>query len=278
MSPQHDGVLIRVNNLSKNYVLRAPLTRSKLTIHALRSVNLTIRRESTLAIVGESGSGKSTLVRCLSLVDKPTTGEIWWDDVNLLTLTKQGLFRVRRRVQMVFQNPTSALNPGMTASEIIEEPLAIQSIDTARERRQRALGLMEEVGLSAESAEKRPMELSGGQRQRLAIARSLALEPQLLIFDEALSNLDLGNQEAILQLLVQLQRARGVTYVHVAHDLRLVENLADEVAVMHHGEIVEHKRTRDLFAHAEHAHTQQLIAASPSLDSIMEERSMAECV
>jgi peptide/nickel transport system ATP-binding protein len=278
MNEHNNSALIRVSNLSKEYVQTRPLTRSKVTVHALRQVNLTIRQGATLAIVGESGSGKSTLVRCLSLIERPTSGEIWWGDVNLTALAKQDLFEMRRRVQMVFQDSTSALNPGMRAAEIIEEPLAIQGIGTQRERRQHALALMEEVRLPVELAGKLPMELSGGQRQRLAIARALALGPELLIFDEALSNLDLANQETILRLLRELQTARGLTYIHVAHDLRMVKDFADEVAVMHQGEIVERKTAEEIFSRPEHSYTQELLAASPSLESIVEERRVAECV
>ncbi len=276
MNEQNGSILMRVSNLSKEYVQRHPLTRSKVTVHALRRVNLAIRQGATLAVVGESGSGKSTLVRCLALIERTTSGEIWWGDVNLTALAKQGLFNMRRRVQMVFQDPTSALNPGMRADEIIEEPLAIQGIGTNRERRRRALELMEEVRLPAKWAGKLPMELSGGQRQRLAIARALALGPELLIFDEALSNLDLANQETILRLLKELQSAHRLTYIHVAHDLRMVEDLADEVAVMDEGEIVEHKTAQEIFMHPEHSYTQELLAASLSLKAIVEERRVAE--
>lgn len=278
MSDPKGDALVRICELSKTYVQQRPLTRSKLTIRALRSVDLTIYRGRTLAIVGQSGSGKSTLVRCLSLIERPTEGEIWWGNINLLMLKKKDLFRMRPRVQMVFQDPTSALNPGMSAIEIIEEPLAIQAIGAKHERRRRALELMEEVQLSGKCAAKLPMELSGGQRQRLTIARALALEPELLIFDEALSNLDLGNQQSILRLLDELQSAHRLTYIHVAHDLRMVEDLADEVAVMHEGEIVEHSTMPEVFLRAEHSYTQELLAASPSLESIVEKRRKAEYV
>lgn len=278
MNQRNVSTLIRVSDLSKEYVQKRPLSRSKVMVHALHQVNLTIRQGITLAIVGESGSGKSTLVRCLSLIERPTSGEMWWGDVNLVALAKQDLFDMRRGVQMVFQDPTSALNPGMRAAEIIEEPLAIQGIGTKHERRQRALELMEEVRLPAKWAGKLPMELSGGQRQRLAIARALALHPELLIFDEALSNLDLANQETILWLLRDLQGARRLTYIHVAHDLRMVEDIADEVAVMHEGEIIEHRTVQEMFTHPEHPYTRELLAASPSLEAIVEERRVAECI
>jgi ABC-type glutathione transport system ATPase component len=263
------SALVCVRDLRKEYVQRRPLTQTKFTVHALNGVDLTIRRGATLALVGESAAGKSTLVRCLSLVEKPTSGEIWWNDANLLALGGQVLFSMRRRIQVIFQDPTSALNPGMSAAEIIEEPLAIQKIGTRDERHTHALELMEQVGVPSKWAGKLPMEFSGGQRQRLAIARALALEPQLLILDEALSNLDLANQEMILRLLCDLQALHGLTYVHVAHDLRMVAELADEVAVMHEGRIVEQKSVRDIFDHPEHHYTQDLLAMAPTVESIV---------
>lgn len=269
MSEFDKNALVRVCGLRKEYVQRRPLSRAKFTVCALSGLDLTIRCGATLAVVGESGAGKSTLARCLALIEAPTSGEIWWGDVDLLTLKRQALFRMRRQVQVIFQDPTSALNPGMTANEIIEEPLRIQGIGTESERSLRVLDLMDQVGLPAKWVNKLPLEFSGGQRQRLAIARALALEPELLILDEALSNLDLANQELILRLLADLQAMHALTYIHVAHDLRLVADLADEVAVMHAGRIVEQKYARELFARAEHPYTQELLAAAPTLESIV---------
>jgi dipeptide transport system ATP-binding protein len=278
MNEWESSALVRICGLSKEYVQRRPFMRAKFTIHALDKINLTIRRRTTLALVGESGAGKSTLVRCLSLIESPTAGEIWWNDVDLLALKKKDLFAMRRLVQVIFQDPTSALNPGMTAAQIIEEPLAIQGIGTKSERRQRVLELMEQVGVPARWANKLPMEFSGGQRQRLAIARALALEPKLLILDEALSNLDLVNREMILRLLRELQTAHALTYVHVAHDLRMVEDLADEVAVMYEGRIVEQKDAPELFARAEHPYTQGLLGAASTLESIVAARPAWDCL
>jgi len=278
MNNAYNTALIRVRGLSKEYVQRSPLTRTKFTIHALKNLNLTLRRGATLAIVGESGAGKSTLVRCLALIEKPTAGEIFWNDVDLLGLKKDELFAMRHKIQIIFQDPTSALNPGMTAAEIVEEPLTIQGIGASDERRTRVLELMEQVGLPAKWAGKLPMEFSGGQRQRLAIARALALEPELLILDEALSNLDLANQEMILQLLRELQAAHGLTYVYVAHDLNMVEDVADEVAVMYEGQIVEQKYAPAIFNHAEHPYTQELLAMAPPLKSIIAARREWDCL
>jgi ABC-type glutathione transport system ATPase component len=278
MNQTDKNVLIRVSGLSKEYVQRRAFTREKFTVRALADVNLTIRRGATLAVVGESGAGKSTLIRCLSLIEKPTAGEICWGDVDALALNKKALFAMRRRIQVIFQDPTSSVNPGMSAAEIVEEPLVIQKIGTKSERRQRALELMEQVGVPAKWANKLPTEFSGGQRQRLAIARALALEPDLLILDEALSNLDLANQEMILRLLRELQARHGLTYIHVAHDLRMVEDLADEVAVMCEGRIVEQRDVSGLFARAEHPYTRELLAAAPELESIVAARPAWDCV
>lgn len=278
MSELDNGALVRIRGVSKRYIQRRPFTHAKFIIHALNNVDLTIRRGTTLAVVGESGAGKSTLVRCLSLIERPTTGEIWWNDVDLLTLNKKSLFPMRRQVQVIFQDPTSALNPGMTAEEIIEEPLAVQGIGTKSERRQRVLDLMGQVGLPTKWTNKLPLEFSGGQRQRLAIARALALKPQLLVLDEALSNLDLANQKMILRLLTDLQAAHALTYIHVAHDLHMVEDLADEVAVMHEGRIVEQKYAPEIFTRAEHAYTRELLAVAPSLESIVAARSAWDCL
>jgi ABC-type glutathione transport system ATPase component len=265
--------LLIVQGLSKRYVQRRRFTREKHIIQAFENVNLTIRRCSTLALIGESGAGKSSLARCIALLDKPSQGEIRWEGQNLLALSNSKLFPFRHQIQLIFQDPAASLNPRFTAYEIIAEPLLIQREGTNARRRARALALMEQVGLPPESANKRPYEFSGGQRQRLAIARALALEPKLLILDEALSSLDVGNQEMILRLLAELQATRSLTYLHISHDLRLVSQFADEVAVMQDGKIVEQQSAPALFACPLNIYTQELLAAMPSIESILEERS-----
>jgi len=180
---------------------------------------------------------------------------------------------MRREVQLIFQDPSSALNPRLTACEIIAEPLLIQGQGTKSQRRARALQLMEQVGLDPAWERKRPLEFSGGQRQRVAIARALALGPHLLILDEALANLDAANQTLILKLLAELQAAHSLSFLHISHDLRLVSEFADEVAVMRLGRIVEWKSTRNLFASPEHSYTRELLASVRSVQSILLERS-----
>lgn len=255
------SALVSVRNLSKSYIQRRAFSGTKFTVDALRGVDLDVRRGTTIALVGESGAGKSTLVRCLALLEKPTSGEILLDGVNLLSLRRKQLFPVRRQIQLVFQDPASALNPGMTAAEIIEEPLAIQREGAKGDRRRRALKLLDQVGLPAASAGKRPLDFSGGQRQRLAIARALALQPKLLILDEALSNLDLATRESIVSLLDALQAEHALTYLHVLHDLHLASELAVEVAVMFEGQIVEHQSAGRMFAQPEHPYTRSLLRA-----------------
>jgi ABC-type glutathione transport system ATPase component len=264
--------LVRVRGLSKHYVQGRQFSRKKCEVRAFEDVNLTIRRGTTLALVGESGAGKSALARCLAMLEKPTEGEIWLEGRNLLDLNRREISSAHRHVQLIMQDSTSALNPRFTAAEIIAEPLVIQRVGTKAERRRRARELMEQVGLSPAWETKLPLEFSGGQRQRLAIARALSLGPMLLILDEALSNLDLANQEMILKLLGDLQQANSLTYLHISHDLRLVSRFADEVAVMHEGKIVEQKPSPELFSRPEHGFTRELLAAMPTLESIYDER------
>jgi ABC-type glutathione transport system ATPase component len=258
----HPDELISVRELSKHYVQKRPFSGTRFRVDALHRVTLTIRRDTAIALVGESGAGKSTLARCLALLEEPTHGEIWFEGSEVRRFTRKELFRSRRLVQLIFQDPASSLNPRMTAAELITEPLVIQGECAKADRRERARELMEQVGLSADSVGRRPLEFSGGQRQRLAIARSLALRPKLLIFDEAFSNIDLPTRVDMLALLRDLQASHGLTYLFICHDLRMVSDLADEVAVMSEGRIVERQATAKLFAQPEHEHTRALLAAA----------------
>jgi ABC-type glutathione transport system ATPase component len=274
--PQNGGgvsePLVEVRNLSKQFVERRPLSRTKFIVNAVKGVTLKVRRGTTLAIAGESGSGKSTLARCLALLEAPSGGEIIFEGRNLLQLSHREVLPVRRRIQLIFQDPTSALNPRLTAAELIAEPLLIQRIGTKQERRQKAREMMERVSLASKWEGKRPLEFSGGQRQRIAIARALVLGPSLLILDEALSSLDRENQQSILLLLAGLQRSCGLTYLHISHDLRLISESADEIAVMHAGKIVEEKSAAELFTAPKHARTRALLAAQRPAESIRAER------
>jgi ABC-type glutathione transport system ATPase component len=265
--------LLRVSGLGKQYVQRRPFWRQKIVVNAFQDVSLALFPGTTLALVGESGAGKSSLARCIALLERPSTGKIELAGENLLTLDREQLFPIRREIQMIFQDPSSALNPRLTAREIIAEPLLIQGEGTKSQRRARALQLMEQVGLDPAWESKTSLAFSGGQRQRLAIARALALGPRLLILDEALSNLDAANQALILKLLADLQAAHSLSFLHISHDLRLVSEFADDVAVMYQGRIVEAKSRRKLFASPEHSYTKELLASVRSVESILLERS-----
>lgn len=264
---------LEVRNLGKDYVQARPFSRAQSTVRAFEGIDLTVQRGKTLAIVGESGAGKSSLARCLALLESPSRGEIFFDGQTVLNLPKQELSVLRRKIQLIFQNPTASLNPQFSALEIVAEPLRIQRIGTKEQQNDRAIELMKLVGLSPYTASRRSLEFSGGQRQRLAIARALALEPSLLILDEVLSNLDRANQENILQLLEQLQVAHSLTYVHISHDLPLVSQFADQVAVMLSGRIVEHQPTRKLFSDPQHSYSRHLLGAMEPAEAIWLGRS-----
>ncbi len=257
--------LVRVCGLSRSYAQQRGLWRSSSHVAALRDVELNIAAGTTLAVVGESGSGKSTLARCVACLEPPDQGEIWFDREELSKLRARELAPWRRRIQMIFQDSAAALSARMTAAAIVAEPLAVRRMGDRRSRREAALRCMERVGLTAEQAARAPLQLSGGQRQRLAIARALVLEPQFLILDEALSGLDLSVQAQIVNLLLALQRDQGLTYLFISHDLGVVRHVADEVAVMSGGRIVERAAVGQLFQEPRHEHTKALLAAIPRM-------------
>jgi peptide/nickel transport system ATP-binding protein len=261
MSPT--DFLIRATRLTKEYEQRRPLSRRKFHVRALDGVTLAICAGSTFALIGESGSGKSTLGLCLAGLEKPTSGEICFDQQDLLNLKGPDLARVRGQIQLIFQDTAAALNPRFSAEEIVIEPMRIRSRLTAEERRPWAEQLMEQVGLPREWLNRRPHQFSGGQRQRLAIARALCVQPRLLILDEALAGLDLPVQAQILKLLQTLQTTHGLTYLFISHDLSLMARIADEIAILHEGRIVEQGNPRDLFARPRHPVTRALQEAIP---------------
>lgn len=250
--------------LSKRYVQGGWLSRRRRPVQALCEVELTLRAGSTLALVGASGSGKSTLARCLACLEKADAGEIWFGGRNLAGLTYRELIPFRRQVQLIFQDPTGSLNPRLNAVELISEPLLIAGV-TRKERRERALELMELVGLSSDWGKRLPMQFSGGQRRRLAIARALALEPRILVLDEALTGLDLSIQGQISNLLQELQAARGLSYLFISHDLGLIAHLADEVAVLDQGRIAERATAQEWFQNARSFQSQELLEAATTL-------------
>ena len=256
--------LLEVENLVKTYSRRR-LAGSGEGVRALDGVSFSIFRGTTLAIVGESGSGKSTLASCLACLEKPTSGAIRFEDKDIVTLSEEDLRAIRRQMQLIFQDPASSFNPRWGVGEILIEPLALQGSLSRDEMRTRAHALLEQVGLSSSMEAKLASELSGGQRQRLAIARALMLEPKLLILDEALSALDCSVQAQIANLLVDLQSSCGMTYLFITHDLAMAAHLADEIAVMSKGRIVEHGAPNKILNQPQSVITRELLAAVPRL-------------
>jgi ABC-type oligopeptide transport system ATPase subunit len=226
-------------------------------------VSFTLSRGEALGLVGESGSGKSTLARLIVGLERVTSGSIRLDGRELTTLSAAEWRPLRRRVQMIFQDPHSSLDPRQSAASIVAEPLAIHRIGDRRERRKRALDLLEAVGLAPAQASQYPHEFSGGQRQRLGIARALALAPDLVVCDEPVSALDVSIRSQILNLLHELQERLGLAYLFIAHDLAVVRALCSRVAVMQSGKIVENAARDELFARPQHAHTRSMLENAP---------------
>lgn len=260
--PEADRVLLRISNLSKCHVQRRFLWRKKFEIRALAGVNLAVPTGSLTALVGESGSGKSTLASCLAMLARSDSGEIWLEGKEISHCTKRQLLELRPKVQLVFQDSAGALNPRLTAAEIIAEPLEIQRSMPCAKLRARVCELMETVRLSADWVNRRTLELSGGQRQRLAIARALGLNPRVLILDESLSGLDICTQAELTNLFLDLQEKHGLTLLLISHDLALVGRVADRVAVMHRGRVVEQGTKAEVLASPKHFYTQKLLEAA----------------
>jgi ABC-type oligopeptide transport system ATPase subunit len=256
--------LLEVKDLVKNYT-RRKLGGRREELRALDAVSFSIFRGTTLAIVGESGSGKSTLAFCLACLEKPTSGAIRFEETDIHELDEKSLRGIRRKIQLIFQDPASSFNPRWKVVEILAEPLALPGNVSREEMRSRARTLLQQVGLSSNMEEKLASELSGGQRQRLAIARALILEPTLLILDEALSALDCPVQAQIVNLLMELQRSRGMTYLFITHDLAMAAHLADEIAVMSKGQIVEQGPPDKILKQPQTAITRELLAVVPRL-------------
>jgi ABC-type glutathione transport system ATPase component len=263
--PAERETLLHVVNLHKSYVQGRWLSRRQHQIDALRGTGLELLVGSTLALIGASGSGKSTLARCLACLERPDSGEIRFGGRDLAKLSRGELIPFCRQIQLIFQDPGSSLNPRFTAVEIISEPLLTVHPRTKKDSAARALAMMELVGLQADWGQRLPHQFSAGQRRRLAIARALALEPRLLILDEALAGLDLPIQAQIIDLLVELQARLSLTYLYISHDLRLVARLADEVAVLHQGKIVESAPTPELLAKPQSEQAVNLVSATLEL-------------
>jgi len=255
-------VSLRVQGLSRGYWRSSAAWGKGSAVQAVDDVSFEIPPGKTLALVGRSGSGKSTVARCVMRLEKPDAGRIWIGDTDIAQLDSAALAPFRSRIQMVFQDPVTAMNPRMSAAEIIEEPLLIQRRGNPEERRNRVAQLLDAVHVPAAWMDRRAAELSGGQQQRLAIARALALGPKLLVLDEALSGLDLSTQAQIANSLLELQAALSLTYLLISHDLELVAGMADTIAVMAAGKIVEHGPAEQVVSDPQHQETRSLLRAA----------------
>ena len=262
-----DTPLLVVEGLKKYYPVRGGVFGAKIgDVRAVDGVNLTVKEGETLGLVGDSGCGKSTLGRNIMRLEEPTEGHVFFEGKDIATASKAELFRLRREIQVIFQDPYSSLNPRMTVGEIVREPLLVHKLGTKAEQIEKVRALLETVGLTGEMLERYPHEFSGGQRQRIGIARALALDPKLVIADEPVSALDVSVRSQVLNLMVRLQRERNLTYIFISHDLSVVEHVSDSIAIMYLGRIVETGPAERIFDKPAHPYTRALIAAIPVPD------------
>lgn len=250
--------LIETKDLQRTFTVSAGMFKPRQTLHAVNGVDLSVQRKDVLGIVGESGCGKSTLARMLLGLTPPTRGSIMIEGQDISKIDRRDL---ARRVQPIFQDPYSSLNPRRTISSIVSFPLDVLGVGTNSDRRKKAIDMLDRVGLPARYADNTPGQLSGGQRQRVAIARALVINPEIVICDEPTSALDVSVQAQILNLLLDLRKEFNLTYVFISHNLAVVEHIATQVAVMYLGRVVELTQTAELFKHPRHPYTQALLAS-----------------
>jgi oligopeptide transport system ATP-binding protein len=259
--------LLETKNLKMHFPIKAGVLRHTVGhVKAVDGVDLQIRRGETLGLVGESGCGKSTLARLVLRLLEPTEGEVIFEGENILGYDRKRMLRVRRNMQIVFQDPYASLNPRMTVGNIVSEPLKTHKIGEAGDRKRRVQELLEVVGLNPEHYNRYPHEFSGGQRQRIGVARAIALNPKLIVCDEPVSALDVSIQAQVINLLQDLQKEFDLTYVFIAHDLSVVKHIADRVAVMYLGKIVETADRKKLYSEPRHPYTASLLSAIPIPD------------
>jgi oligopeptide transport system ATP-binding protein len=258
--------LLAVHNLVKEFTRKQGLLRAPSVVRAVDDVTFSIEAGETFGLVGESGSGKTTTGRCILRLIEPSAGAVEFKGENVLAFDRTRLRQARRDMQIVFQDPYSSLNPRMRAGDIVEEPLVIHRVGSREERRDRVADLFQLVGLDPAQRTRYPHEFSGGQRQRIGLARALALNPSLIIADEPVSALDVSVQAQVINLLMDLQQRLRLTYLFIAHDLRLVRHICERVAVMYRGRIVEMGNTEALFESPAHPYTKALLSAVPVPD------------
>jgi oligopeptide transport system ATP-binding protein len=268
MNAREDGALLKVSDLRKEFPVRSGflIERVSHTVNAVDGVSFQIEEGETLGLVGESGSGKSTTGYCILQLLKPTAGSIRFQDKELTELGREEVRRMRREMQIVFQDPYSSLDPRMTVGDIVAEPLEVHNVGTRRNRRARVRELLDVVGFNPDYENRYPHEFSGGQRQRVGVARALALNPSLIVCDEPVSALDVSIQAQILNLLKDLQRDFGLTYLFISHDLAVVRSMSDHIAVMKDGKILETGTADDVYETPKHEYTRALLTAVPVPD------------
>ncbi len=269
-----DEAILRVENLVKYFpILQGIIFQREVgAVHAVDDVSFDVVRGETLGLVGESGCGKSTTGRVILQLYRPTSGNVYFDGTNLVTLQGEALRKMRKRMQMIFQDPYASLNPRMTVGQIIGEPMFIHESMSRKDVKEKAENLLQLVGLNPAYTSRYPHEFSGGQRQRIGIARALALNPDLIVCDEPISALDVSVQAQVVNLLEDLQAQFNLTYVFIAHDLSMVRHISSRVAVMYLGVIVELAARDELYEHPLHPYTQALMSAVPIPDPTVENR------
>jgi len=265
----NNEVLLRVEDLKMHFpIFRGVLQRQVGAVHAVDGISFDVHRGETLGLVGESGCGKSTTGRAILQLYKPTAGKVIFEDTNLITLKGEDMRNMRRKMQMIFQDPYASLNPRMTVGEIVGEPLVVHNIASGKEVQDRVAHLLDTVGLNPAFSTRYPHEFSGGQRQRVGVARALALQPSFIICDEPISALDVSIQAQVVNLLEELQEQFNLTYLFIAHDLSMVRHISKRVAVMYLGVAVELAGRDDLYIEPLHPYTQALLSAVPIPDPI----------
>jgi oligopeptide transport system ATP-binding protein len=266
--------LLEVRGLRMHFPITEGIVRRRAVgeVKAVDGVDFTVARGETLGLVGESGCGKTTTGRCILRLEKPTAGEIFYDGVDIASLGQKDLIKLRQKIQVIFQDPFSSLNPRMKVGQIIAEPMHVHGIEPDPAKRQtRVLELLTICGLNARFADRYPHEMSGGQRQRVGIARALAMNPEFIVCDEPVSALDVSIQAQVINLLEDLREKFGLTYLFIAHDLSVVRHLCQRVAVMYLGRIVELADSDALFDNPQHPYTKALLAAVPVPDPLIEQ-------
>lgn len=268
----NDNKLLEVKNLKKYFNLRSGFLSQRFSgsVKAIDGISFFINKGETFGLVGESGCGKSTTARVILRLTNPTEGEVIYNNINIFKISSREMFKVRREIQIIFQDPYASLSPRMTVGDIIGEPYEIHNIGNRQERTKKVKNLLKVVGLNPEHINRYPHEFSGGQRQRIGIARALALTPKIILCDEPVSALDVSVQAQILNLMSSLQKEFDLTYLFIAHDLSVVKHVSDRVGVMYLGKIVEVAKSEDLYKKPLHPYTMGLLSAVPIPDPQLE--------